>query len=517
MQIMWTRLSRINPTTLGLIGTILITIGSFAAGATRNRGGLLSALGLDFLTFGHGKGILEIVLMVGIIALLGAWILTGRHIIVEKPEHDDDRFATTWRSLWAWLAPLAFAAPILSRDVYSYLMQGAMMRDGFDPYNEGAAVNPGPYLLEVSHDWRNTTTPYGPLHLWIGEGVTTLVGDNVALGLIAYKVISFFGFAMIAWGVPHIARKLGGDPTLALWIGVANPVMILHMVGGMHNESTMVGMVTVGLVLAVNRRFVAAVALISVAVSLKATAAIALPFVVWMATNYYAGDTAKVGRRVVAFVITGVIGVIETLAVVGLVTWASGSSWDWLAEISGNSKVVNPLALPTLIADVVAPFIQLFYERFPYNTILAATRTLGTIALLVGLVIIWWIFRQSDRRAVMGTTLAYQWAFTVNSVVLPWYYASVISLVGTFRPPMWVLRLTTGASVVLALAFTGGGNHRFYDLWFLGVAIFLAWAVTAYVFPIGTKTPSPGRAESPPGPSGHAMRQQGDQATSHPQ
>ena len=107
------------------------------------------------------------------------------------------------------------------RDVYSYLMQGAMQRDGFDPYTQGAAVNPGPYLLEVSHDWRNTTTPYGPLHLWIGEGVTRLVGDNVTAGVLVYKLISVLGFVAIAWAVPRIARELGGDPALALWLGVA--------------------------------------------------------------------------------------------------------------------------------------------------------------------------------------------------------------------------------------------------------------------------------------------------------
>ena len=165
------------------------------------------------------------------------------------------------------------AAPILSRDVYSYLMQGAMLRDGFNPYKQGAAVNPGPYLMEVSHDWRNTTTPYGPLHLWIGEGVTRLVGDNVTLGVIAYKLLSVAGFALIAWCVPRIAHRIGSAPRLAMWLGVLNPAMVFHMVGGMHNESVMVGLVSLGLYWAVTERpwhIVAAVAVISVSVSLKA-------------------------------------------------------------------------------------------------------------------------------------------------------------------------------------------------------------------------------------------------------
>ncbi|WIM66985.1 alpha-(1-_6)-mannopyranosyltransferase A [Corynebacterium breve] len=482
------RLARLSPTWLGLTGTILLALGSFGAGATRNRGGVISALGLEFLTFGHGKGIMEIVLFVGIALLIGAWVLLGRTVVVDKPAGSSERFTTTKRAMWIWIAPLAAAAPVLSRDVYSYLMQGAMVRDGFDPYTEGAAVNPGPYLLEVSHDWRNTTTPYGPLHLWIGEGVTTLVGDNVIAGLIVYKIISIAGFAAIAWAVPRIAQKLGGDPTMALWLGVANPVMVLHMIGGMHNESIMVGLVSVGLLAALNRHFVSSVVLISVAVSLKATAAIALPFVVWIATNHYAPKSATFARRIFAFVASGFIGVVLTFLVVGIVTWASGSSWGWLAEISGNSKVVNPLSAPTFIADRVTPFLQLFDERFPYNTVLGVTRTVGSILMLTGLVIVWWFFRHNDRRAIMGTTLAYQVAYTFNAVALPWYYASVITLIGTFRPPLWLLQLTTGTSIVLAMAFTGSGNHRFYDMWWLGAALIVAWIATHYVFPLDAKT-----------------------------
>ncbi|AGS35244.1 hypothetical protein B841_08855 [Corynebacterium maris DSM 45190] len=473
-----------SPAVLGVIGSALIALGSFGAGATRNRGGLLEALDLEFLTFGHGAGMSAAVLWVGILVLLLSWVLLGRSAVVDSPADDAARTATVRRSLVAWVAPLVVAAPILSRDVYSYLMQGAMVRDGFDPYSEGAAVNPGPYLLEVSHDWRNTTTPYGPLHLWMGSGVTGVVGDNVAAGLIVYKLISLAGFTAIAWAVPRIARRLGGDPAMALWLGVANPVMVLHLVGGMHNESVMVGLVSVGLLACLRRRFILGTALIAVAVALKATAAIALPFVVWMATNHYAGDRPTWARRAVAFVATGAAGVAVTLAVISAVTWLSGSSWGWLQEISGNSKVINPLAGPTLLTELTLPFIQLFAPSFDYNVLLGVFRPLGTVLMLTGLVVVWWLFRQDDRRAVMGTTLAYQVAFMTNSVTLPWYYASVVSLAGTFTPPRWVLKLTVGASVFLTLSFEGSGNHQLYNLAWVAASLILAWVLTVYVFPL---------------------------------
>lgn len=499
--------------TLGLIGAVLLLLGSFGGGATRNRGGVLEAVGLDFLAYGRGAGISNTVFWVGVVLLLLGWITLGRRHVLGAREGDVDKRERTVRTaMWAWVLPLIPAAPMLSRDVYSYLMQGAMLRDGFDPYTQGAAVNPGPFLLEVSHDWRNTTTPYGPLHLWLGEGVTRLVGDHVTAGVVMYKLISVVGFAAIAWAIPRIARRLGGDPVLALWLGVANPVMVLHMIGGMHNESVMVGLVSLGLLACLHRRFVLGVALIAVAVSLKATAAIALPFVVWMATHHYA---ARI-NRVLAFLLTGFVAVVETLLVVAAVTFLSGASWGWLSEISGNSKVINPLAWPSLTAGAVTTFIQLFRDDFDYNVALGVLRPVSMVIMLAGLVIVWWLFRQDDRRAIAGTAAAYQVAFVFNSVTLPWYYASVISLVGTVRPPGWVQRLAVGASVVVTLAFTGSGNHQLYNTWWMAGVFVLAWVLTDWAFGRDVRGPWPAPGAAPRGPADRGAHPPAAPATSRP-
>ena len=470
-----------RPLTLGLTGTILLAIASFSGGATRNRGGLLEALNLSFLAYGHGRNLGMALFWVGIFCLVGAWILLGRETVAPARE---GALATVRRTLTWWLAPLLVAAPLASRDVYSYLMQGAMVRDGFDPYSEGPVVNPGPFLLEVSQDWRNTTTPYGPLHLWIGEGVTSLVGDNVAVGIFVYKLISLAGFAAIAWSVPRIAWELGGSPTMALWLGVANPVMLLHLVAGMHNESVMVGLVSVGLLLALRRKFLSGLALIAAAVALKATAFIAMPFVVWIMVHHFAPRaTSSAAKRFGVFVAAGTVMVLETVAVVAVITWAPGSSWGWLSEITGNAKVINPLAGPTLVSDVVAPLVQIFNPDISYNSVLSIMRTLSMLLMLLGLILVWWISRRSIRDAVLGTAGAYQVAFIFNSVTLPWYYASVISLVGVAQPPMWVIKLATGASVFVAVSFSSDGNHQLYNWWWVIGSIIVSWLAAEWVFP----------------------------------
>ena len=188
-----------DPARLGFLGALLVAIGSFGAGATRYRGGIIDALGWGWITYGHGFALFETLIWIGIIVLLGGWLLAGRQLIWKnRATPAETRLNGLNRSLLWWLVPLSLSAPIFSRDIYSYLMQGAMMRDGFDPYSEGAAVNPGPMLLEVSADWRNTTTPYGPLHLGINEVITRIVGDNISVGVVLFRILCVLGFLAIA-------------------------------------------------------------------------------------------------------------------------------------------------------------------------------------------------------------------------------------------------------------------------------------------------------------------------------
>ncbi|QTH59098.1 alpha-(1-_6)-mannopyranosyltransferase A [Corynebacterium hindlerae] len=477
---------------LGILATIFMTFASFGAGAIRNRGGVLEALGLSFLSYGHGAGISNATLWTAMFCFIVAWALVGRSLRLSPGMHS---VRSLNRTLLWWVLPLVFAAPILSRDVYSYLMQGAMLRDGFDPYTQGAAVNPGPMLLEVSHDWRNTTTPYGPLHLWLGEIITSIVGDNVTAGVVLYKLVSLIGFLMIAWSVPKIARELGADPCWAVWLGVMNPVMVFHLVGGMHNESLMVGLVSVGIYAALRLRFALAVVCVAISVSLKATAVFVLPFLVWMATRRLLevkGGTSR-WHHFVSFVVSGTWMTALTLAVVSAVTWASGASWGWVSQISGNSKVINPLAIPSLLASLMTPVGQLINENLDYNNFLVITRPLSQVMMLAGLVAVWWLFRQDRVRAVMGIAAAYTVAVLFNAVTLPWYYTSLLNVVGTFPAQEKLRRITALLSMVIAASFAGSGNHMLYNfVWMTSVAV-LAWLLTSYVF--GAERPAPNKGD----------------------
>ena len=51
---------------------------------------------------------------------------------------------------------------MFSQDAYSYLAQGGLLRDGYDPYRDGAIVHPGPLLENVSPVWVTTMPCLSP-------------------------------------------------------------------------------------------------------------------------------------------------------------------------------------------------------------------------------------------------------------------------------------------------------------------------------------------------------------------
>ena len=101
-----------------------------------------------------------------------------------------------------WLAPLLLSVPVFSRDTYSYLAQGALLRDGFDPYVVGPVENQNSLLDNVSSIWTTTTAPYGPAFILVARFVTTLVGDHVVTGTMLLRLCMLPGLALLIWRRP---------------------------------------------------------------------------------------------------------------------------------------------------------------------------------------------------------------------------------------------------------------------------------------------------------------------------
>ena len=189
---------------LGFLGSVLITIGGFGSGSIRQHDPILESVHMSWLRFGHGLVLSSILLWTGVGLMLIAWLGLGRRVLAGAATEFMMRATTGF-----WLVPLLLSAPIFSRDAYSYLAQGALLRDGLDPYAVGPVGNPNSLLDDVSPIWTITTAPYGPAFIMVAKFVTTIAGNNIVGGTILLRLCMLPGLALLIWAAPRMARHFG--------------------------------------------------------------------------------------------------------------------------------------------------------------------------------------------------------------------------------------------------------------------------------------------------------------------
>ena len=334
-----------------------------------------------------------------------------------------------------WLTPLLLSVPVFSRDTYSYLAQGALLRDGFDPYVVGPIENPNSLLDNVSPIWTTTTAPYGPAFILVAKFVTMLVGNDVVAGTMLLRLCMLPGLALLIWAAPRVARHVGANGAAALWICVLNPLVIIHLMGGVHNEMLMVGLMMAGIALTFRGHPVWAVALIAVAVAVKATAGLALPFMVWVWMRRPAGSArlpAAAGLRGG----DGGVGARFSWRCSRCCRWLAGVGLGWLTALAGSVKIINWLTVPTAAANlinVVGRAVlpgELLRRARGHAHHRHRGRSRSQLPLL------WWRFRHTDRDALMGIALAMVVVVLFVPAALPWYYTwplAVIAAAGADR------------------------------------------------------------------------------------
>ncbi|MEU8894320.1 alpha-(1-_6)-mannopyranosyltransferase A [Nocardia sp. NPDC048505] len=478
---------------MGFVGAVMITFGGFGAGSVRKVDPLLESWHLSWLRFGHGLVLSSMVVWIGVLLMITAWVRLGRTTIGTGDRVGADVTLNELRAIVGiWVFPLLFAVPMFSRDAYSYLAQGALLRDGFDPYAVGPVANPGVLLDNVSAVWTSTTAPYGPIFLLLARGITAITGDNVVAGTIGLRLVMLPGLALMMWAVPYLTKHLGGKPTVALWLAVLNPLVLIHLIGGVHNEMLMVGLMCAGIALVLERHHVAGIMVVAIGVAIKATAGIALPFLVWIWMLHEKEkraaerlgkptddpavidtDAAAPSRDMPhpAFVFAKIagLGLLAFAAVFAAATLIAGVGIGWLQALQGSNKIINWLSLPTAIAEIVALISPL--ERAP---VLDITRLMCELALALTLVLVWWRFRHSEREAVLGITIAFVAIVILSPAALPWYYSWPLALAAGFALSTRTLMVLVGLCTWLMLVFTPDGNIGLYNFWHVAAATFAA-------------------------------------------
>jgi len=459
-----------RPALLGLLGASLITLGGLGAGSTRVHDPLLETMHLSWLRFGHGLVVSSVLLWIGVALMLMAWLGLGRRV-VDRSATDYTMIATTG----FWLAPLLLSVPVFSRDTYSYLAQGALLRDGLDPYVVGPVDNPNSLLDNVSPIWTTTTAPYGPAFILVAKFVTMIVGDHVVQGTMLLRLCMLPGLIMLIWAAPRVARHVGANSAAALWICVLNPLVIIHLMGGVHNEMLMVGLMMAAIALTFGGRPIAGVSLIAVAVAVKATAGLALPFMVWVWTRQLRQRFSW--RPVAAFAAaTAASAVIFTL-VFALLSLAAGVGLGWLTALAGSVKIINWLTIPTAAANLIHAVVGLV---LPVNfyAVLDICRIIGIAVIGISLPLLWWRFRHTDREALVGIALAMVVVVLFVPAALPWYYTWPLAVASALWQSRAAIALIAGFSTWIMVIFKPDGSHGMYS--WLHVSLATACAVGAW-------------------------------------
>ena len=111
-----------------------MTLGSYAPAFLPPDNYLQQIPGIALLQTRPGAIVAFVVLLVGLAAVVRAWIAL-------RPRPGADRLSGWVLAIWS--APMMLAAPLFSRDAYSYAAQGNLVRLGIDPYafGPGAITN----------------------------------------------------------------------------------------------------------------------------------------------------------------------------------------------------------------------------------------------------------------------------------------------------------------------------------------------------------------------------------------
>ncbi|MDA8290260.1 MAG: polyprenol phosphomannose-dependent alpha 1,6 mannosyltransferase MptB [Actinomycetota bacterium] len=314
----------------------------------------------------------------------------------------------------AWCAPLLFVAPLFSRDLYSYAAQGEMMSHHINPYTYGPAVlGQGPFVGLVDTMWQNVGSPYGPVFLSIAGWIVSVTGHNDLMAVEGLRLVALLGTVAFAWAVPVIARSFGRDGAVAFALAALNPLMLLHLVGGGHNDALMLGFLVPAYALARRGHPVAGIVVCAVGAAVKVPALIGVVYIGW--------EWGGPGRPVRARVRPVATALVMSAAVMGALSYVAGLGWGWIAGLSNPDTVRSWLDPATALGLGLGKLVALVGLGDHTHALLTLTRGGGLlIAAALSLVLLLDSERVGPLRALGWSLIA---IVVLSPVVQPWYLA----------------------------------------------------------------------------------------------
>lgn len=431
--------------TLGLAGSVALAVGGVAAGALPRDDPFAGVPVVSSL-----RAVEPIALAVGytgLALLVVAWLFLGRR--VGNPDGPSRRSLLI--TLGVWAAPLCVAPPMFSRDVYSYGAQGWMVHIGASPYFWGpGAIPENPFLADVPDMWSHTPAPYGPLFLQLARWVVDLGSDGTVLTVLGMRLLAVAGVLLMVRYVPRLAEHCGVSPRKALWLGVLNPLVLLHFVSGAHNDALLVGLMVAGLVLVLDRRPGLGVAVCALALLVKAPAALAVVFIVpvWAQQLH--------GRFRLARAAAGTVA--SAGAVIASVSWVTGLGYGWVSALNTPGTVRNWLSGTTLLGEGIG-LLTTAVGLGDDQTVTEAIKVFRGAGGLAALVICLVLLVRMDRYGFVGSLgLGFVAVVALGPVVHPWYLLWGFTLLAAGMPASSVRNAVITASAALSMVLMPKGG-----------------------------------------------------------
>ena len=447
----------------GATGSLLMALGSLGAGANPVLQNPLQGVRVLGLPARMPSTALAVV-MTGMIMVVLAWLVVGRFVRRDAPRRLSRRQLD--RTLLLWALPLAVAPPMFSKDVYSYLAQSEIAARGLDPYALGPAQALGVdnvLTRTVPTIWRDTPAPYGPFFLWIGRGIARVAGDDVLLGVYLHRLVALAGVALAVWALPRLARRCDVTPVAALWLGALNPLVLFHLVSGVHNEALMLGLMLAGTELALRGTadprpltgtplvlLLAGSGLVVLSAAVKVPTLVALGFLgMALARRWGGGPRAVVRAGVLLAAVTAVVFV--------AVSEASGLGFGWTGTLGTANAVRSWMSLSTLAGLLAGTGGVLLGLGDHTSAVLTLTRTIGSlVSAAVGLRMLLAV-RSGRLHPVGGLGITLGAIVLLFPVVHPWYLLwAAIPLAAWASAPVY-RRVAVSVSAVIALLLMPNG------------------------------------------------------------
>ena len=320
--------------------------------------------------------------------------------------------------------------------------------------------------------WRHTASPYGPLFVSVSHLGADVSGSSLVAQILVFRTVELVGLALMMVSLPVLARRLGNDPGLALWLAVLSPLALFSFVSSGHNDALMIGLMLAGIALGTGGRLWWGVALCALAATVKLPAAAGVVFLV-------ADECARIGRSGRMRVVAGAAGI--TAAVVAGVTLAAGLGWAWLGPTA--------LHVPTELRVLITPLVSV--GTFAYGLLHAVglpvtqsatvtvVQTLGGLAAVTG--ILWMVFHTRDGDAVRLCGLALILFVVLSPTLWPWYLmwgVAVLAVTSVQRSK--ALAVVAGCAMLLVGAggtpMFNGGTYWVTGPLLLAALIWYVWS-----------------------------------------